>query len=56
MTRKKKREFSALHSLDRRYELKNCLVISKDAEETAEYKGTQIKILPAWKWVLEKHN
>ena len=52
----RKREFSALHSLDRRYELKNCLVISKDAEETAEYKGTQIKILPAWKWVLEKHN
>lgn len=48
----KKREFSALYALCKRYEMENCIVISKDTEESVIYKGLEIKILPAWKWIL----
>lgn len=47
-----KREFSALYALCKRYEMENCIVISKDTEESVIYKGLEIKILPAWKWIL----
>ena len=49
-----KREFSALYALCKRYEINNCIVISKDAEEAVTYKGLEIKILPAWKWILSR--
>ena len=49
-----KREFSALYALCKRYEINNCIVISKDAEEAVTYKGLEIKILPVWKWILSR--
>ncbi len=49
----RKRELSALYSLSNRYELKKCLVISKDTEETVVYNGLEINVVPAWKWILE---
>ncbi|MBO4438735.1 MAG: ATP-binding protein [Spirochaetaceae bacterium] len=47
------REFSALYSISRRYELEKCLIISKDTEETFLHNGLEIKVIPAWKWILE---
>ena len=47
------REFSALYSISRRYELEKCLIISKDTEETFLHNGLEIKAIPAWKWILE---
>lgn len=48
------REFAALFALSKRYEMNSLSVISKDTEETLEYKGLEIKVIPAWKWVLAK--
>ncbi|MBO4727932.1 MAG: ATP-binding protein [Spirochaetaceae bacterium] len=47
------REFAALYSISRRYELEKCLIISKDTEETFLHNGLEIKVIPAWKWILE---
>ncbi|MBQ4496408.1 MAG: ATP-binding protein [Spirochaetaceae bacterium] len=50
----REREFAALFALSKRYELNSFSVISKDTEETLEYKGLKIKVIPAWKWILAK--
>ena len=47
------REFSALYSISRRYQIEKCLIISKDTEETFSYNELEIKVIPAWKWILE---
>ena len=48
----REREFASLYALSRRYDIESKLVISKDTEEIAEYKGIEIKVTPAWKWIL----
>lgn len=32
---------------------KNCAIITFDEERELEYEGLTIKILPAWKWLLD---
>ena len=49
------REFSALYNISRRYQLEKCLVITKDTEETFSHNDLEIKVVPAWKWILEQN-
>ena len=46
------REFSALYALGKQMDMKNYVVVSKDNEGTAEYRGIEIQITPVWKWLL----
>lgn len=50
-----KRELGALVKLSQSYPCKRLLVVTRDEEGIQEYQGKRIEVLPAWKWLLEKH-
>ena len=48
----KKREINGLIEVLEKFRLKKGLIITKDQEEERKIKAKSIKIIPAWKWLL----
>ena len=51
----KKREINGLIEVLEKFRLKKGLIITKDQEEERKIKAKSIKIIPAWKWLLNKY-
>ena len=49
----KKREITGLLEAMKKYKLKQGLIITNDQEETIKEDSKTIKVIPAWKWLLE---
>ncbi len=49
------RETSALVKFSKNQKNTNCLVITNSTEENLEVEGAKIKVLPAWKWLLNEN-
>lgn len=49
-----KRETEALIKLKAYYSNTNCLILTIDEEDTIDIKGTEIIVMPVWKWLLAK--
>ena len=50
------RELNGLIEALDKFELKEGTIISLDEERILEVKGKKVKIIPAWKWLLEEEN
>lgn len=49
----KTRELKAFDSIPKNLEIEEFLIITKNQEDTIEYNGKKIQILPVWKWILK---
>jgi predicted AAA+ superfamily ATPase len=49
-----KREIEGLLEAMEKFKLKNGIIITESQEEERKINGKKIKIVPAWKWLLEK--
>lgn len=49
----KTRELKAFDSIPKNLEIEEFLIITKNQEDTIDYNGKKIKILPVWKWILK---
>jgi predicted AAA+ superfamily ATPase len=52
----KERETAGLMEALNKFKLKEGLIITFDQEEKMEVEGKIIKLVPAWKWLLEEQN
>ncbi len=50
----KKREIDGLVEALRKFKLKSGLILTEDQEDEFQKDGKKIKVIPIWKWVLEK--
>ena len=50
----KEREFNGLLEVLNKFKLKGGIIITFDQDEEIEKDGKKIKVLPIWKWLLEK--
>ena len=50
-----KRELAGLLEAMEKFKLKTGLIITESQEEERKIDGKKIKIVPAWKWLLERH-
>jgi hypothetical protein len=50
----KKREIAGVLEVAKKFNLKSGLIITEDEEGRIKKDGIKIKIIPAWKWLLEK--
>lgn len=48
------REFRGLKTASNVTQCRNCLIITFDEEDELEYEGVDVKVMPAWKWLLNK--
>lgn len=48
------REFRGLKTASNVTQCSNCLIITFDEEDELEYEGVAVKVMPAWKWLLNK--
>jgi uncharacterized protein len=48
------REVNALFKMAGQIEVRSMMIITKDEEETIETDGYSIRVIPAWKWLLER--
>lgn len=48
----RKRELSALVTLNKVYPLKKAVIVTYDEEETVETGGLNIEVVPIWKWLI----
>jgi len=48
----RRREISALVSLNKAFPLKNAIIVTRDHEEKIEEGGLTIEVIPIWKWLL----
>jgi len=49
----RERELNALLKAKKKFEANTLLIITFDSEETIQVNGTEIKAIPAWKWMLQ---
>jgi predicted AAA+ superfamily ATPase len=49
----RQREINGLVELSQSFEIKKCLIITKDEEETITKSGVDIQVIPVRKWLLE---
>ncbi|MDR1129349.1 MAG: ATP-binding protein [Prevotellaceae bacterium] len=50
----RKREINALLQISKRWEISEFLIITKNKEEIISIEGIEIRVIPIWKWLLEK--
>jgi len=48
-----KREMEPLASISGHFGIKDCLLINNDREDYIEFNGVKIRLVPAWRWLLE---
>lgn len=48
------REINALLKMAKRVDVSDILILTKDEEETIITNDFAIKVMPVWKWLLEK--
>lgn len=47
------REIDALVKMSKSIDIKQCIIVTKDDEETIEADGITIEVIPLWKWLLQ---